>query len=986
MSPERWQKIDSIFQTAIDLEFAEREVYLQKQCQDDLQMKSEIEKLLTDSDNAQNFIESPVWTDSRFLNSSAKKIISDSLEEESGEFEHESLIGKRIGVYRLTREIGRGGMGAVFLAERADGEFSQIVAVKLIKRGMDTDFIVRRFRHERQILANIEHPFIARLLDGGTTGEGMPYFVMEFIEGETLYNFCDNRRLNLNERLKIFQKICSAVGYAHENQIIHRDIKPSNILVTKQSAPKLLDFGIAKVLDPNLIHESINPTASMMRLMTPDYASPEQVRGLEVTTSSDIYSLGILLYELLTGHRPYNFSGRALHEVSQVICEVAPMLPSEIIEKDENVLPQYTDSKDEFARVRSSGLQSLKSELAKNLDNIVMKALAKEPSERYLSTQEFSEDITRHLRGQNVQAEQFKQKPKALEENFRTQIPAQSLSSATYDFGNDQNTQKLKKSALHNHTTAEFKAGGITEDTNIETAQLKPDNQRRSFWLKTAAGLIIFFGIVGVLVKTGVLTFSYVQGEKQTSAPNSTFLEPSVIVLPFKSEVSEEKSLGIGLADDLTRKLGNIKRISVLSASSGRVFEKENVKVISEQLGTNFVIRGNLKRVGESASIIAEMIEASSEKVLWSETFVSNDGNLFALQSKLAEKIWTSLGIIPLPLEREQVLKDYTKSSSAYELYLLGLYQMTNRSSEDLHRAISAFNQSLEVDNNFALALVGLADAYVLLNSYEIDPPKDAYPKAEQAALKALSIDDNLAQAHTSLGYIKFYYQRDQSGSELEFRRAVQINPSYAQAHHWFALALMALNRPVEAISELQIAEQLNPRAPIVKTALCMAHFYAEQYEIALKACDQALAINENFVPAYKTKRWIYSAKNDYTNALSAYRKEFSLSSGKDDEPGWKIIKAQVEALNGNHEKVRAELEKSINDPFIKNNAFSFAEEIALAYNALGDKEKTLEWLEKAEAANNHKFNFVNAEPRYANLRNEPRFQNVVKKLQLKRE
>jgi serine/threonine protein kinase len=407
MSPDRWQQIEVVFQAALDLSTAERTTFLAENCNGDDELRREVEKLLVDYENADSFIESPVWTDSRFLNSSAKKEISDSLDEGFKGEETESLIGKKIGVYRLTREIGRGGMGAVYLAERADGEFSQKVAIKLIKRGMDSEFIIRRFRHERQILASFEHPFIARLLDGGTTADNLPYFVMEYIEGDTVYNFCDKKRLNTRERLKVFQKICSAVQYAHEKQIIHRDIKPSNILVTLHDVPKLLDFGIAKVLDPELIHESVNPTASLMRLMTPDYASPEQVRGGEITPSSDIYSLGILLYELLTGHKPYNFAGRALHEVSQVICEVAPDAPSAIIDNDVNLLPQYANSDDRFARLRASTRVALREELTGNLDNIILKSLGKNPTDRYASVHEFSADISRHLRGQTVQAKPF---------------------------------------------------------------------------------------------------------------------------------------------------------------------------------------------------------------------------------------------------------------------------------------------------------------------------------------------------------------------------------------------------------------------------------------------------------------------------------------------------------------------------------------------------------------------------------------------------
>src|SRR5687767_8626781 len=369
MTPERWREIEDVFQAAVDMPPAERAHFVDERCGSDAELKVEVEKLLASDDSADDFIESPIWTDSRFLNTSAKKELSSSIDSDNGD--RDGLLGKQVGVYRLTREIGRGGMGAVYLAERADGEFQQRVAIKLIKRGMDSDFIIRRFRHERQILASFEHPFIARLLDGGTTSESVPYFVMEFVEGETFYNYADGKKLNTQARLKLFQKVCSALDYAHEKKIIHRDIKPSNILINRTGSPKLLDFGIAKILDPNLIHESINPTASMLRMMTPDYASPEQVNGGDVTPQSDIYSLGILLYELLTGHKPYNFAGRALHEVSRVICEVMPAPPSKIISKAENLLPQYGGSPGRYLAVRSTSEKQLLKDLAGDLDNVV---------------------------------------------------------------------------------------------------------------------------------------------------------------------------------------------------------------------------------------------------------------------------------------------------------------------------------------------------------------------------------------------------------------------------------------------------------------------------------------------------------------------------------------------------------------------------------------------------------------------------------------
>ncbi|HEX8719808.1 MAG TPA: protein kinase, partial [Pyrinomonadaceae bacterium] len=317
--------------------------------------------------------------------------------------------------------VGRGGMGAVYEAFRADGEFRQRVAVKLIKRGMDTDFILRRFRNERQILATLDHPYIARLLDGGTTDDGLPYFVMEYIEGLPVYRYSDERQLTVAERLRLFSMVCDAVNYAHQKLVIHRDIKPSNILVTPGGVPKLLDFGIAKLLNPEFAGEiTLDPTATAMRLMTPEYAAPEQVRGEPVSPATDVYSLGVLLYELLTGHRPYRLRNRSPHEVARVICEEEPPHPSVRITSPEDLLPANhpggsgspgsagdSDTLGYLYWCRGATVETLRRELAGDLDNVVMKALRKEPAERYRTADELREDIARYVEGRPVAAPPF---------------------------------------------------------------------------------------------------------------------------------------------------------------------------------------------------------------------------------------------------------------------------------------------------------------------------------------------------------------------------------------------------------------------------------------------------------------------------------------------------------------------------------------------------------------------------------------------------
>ncbi|MBV9957655.1 MAG: serine/threonine protein kinase, partial [Acidobacteria bacterium] len=261
MTPERWQHIEEIFQTALDLAPQERATYLTNACTGDAELQREVETLLTQYEAAGDFIDEPLYEQSGVQ--ALASLIND---------EGDPMLGRRVGAYRIDYEIGRGGMGAVYLASRADNAFQKRVAIKVVKRGMDTDFILRRFRHERQILANLDHPNIARLLDGGATEDGRPYFVMEYIEGQPIYHFCDARRLSLRERLRLFCQVCDAVEYAHRNQVIHRDIKPSNILVNAAGAPKLFDFGIAKLVNPEMASETAPQTATAMRLMTVEYA------------------------------------------------------------------------------------------------------------------------------------------------------------------------------------------------------------------------------------------------------------------------------------------------------------------------------------------------------------------------------------------------------------------------------------------------------------------------------------------------------------------------------------------------------------------------------------------------------------------------------------------------------------------------------------------------------------------------------------------
>jgi serine/threonine-protein kinase len=384
MLPERWRKVEEIFHAAIDCKPEERTRLLDSVCGDDAELRSEVESLL--DYEVKHSTEICAFGD-------AVKV----LEQRSTRVSE----GLRIGAYRVLREIGRVGMGTVCLAARDDDEFQKLVAVKIIRRGLDTDDIIHRFRSERQILAMLDHPNIARLLDGGSTEDGLPYFVMEYIEGEPMDVYCDSHKLNVTERLRLFQGVCAAVSYAHQNLVIHRDIKPGNVLV-RDGVPRLLDFGIAKLLSTELSGQA--KTRTGVRPLTPEYASPEQVRGEVITTASDVYGLGALLYELLTGRSPLPCASQS--ELERAICEQEPERPSEAAlrkgpEPGEG-LPLLTPAA--VSQVREGTPEKLRRRLQGDLDNIVLMALRKEPPRRYSSPAQLSEDIDRHLASLPVRA------------------------------------------------------------------------------------------------------------------------------------------------------------------------------------------------------------------------------------------------------------------------------------------------------------------------------------------------------------------------------------------------------------------------------------------------------------------------------------------------------------------------------------------------------------------------------------------------------
>ena len=734
--------------------------------------------------------------------------------------------GTQLGRYEIRSQLGAGGMGEVYLA--FDTELDRTVAIKILPEAFASNQQrLQRFVQEAKAASALNHPHILTIYEIGTAGVTR-FIATEFIDGDTLRERIRNGSLSLNEILDIAMQAAGALAAAHAAGIIHRDIKPENIMVRRDGYIKLLDFGLAKLTEPaDSTTDAEAPTKAMVNtsagvvMGTANYMSPEQAKGTKVDARTDLWSLGVVLYEMISGQQP--FAGETATETISLILQKEPV-----------PLTRYTN------------------EAPAELERIVAKTLTKDREERYQTGKDLLVDLRNLKRKLEVDAEIDRTAPPEL--HAVTPTSAGQSMPAT-ESGKAPATSQ--PSIAHAPSSAEYVVSGIKQH-------------------KLAAAVAV---IVLVLGAFGLVAY--------LRARATEVAIESIAVLPFQNRSTETDTeyLSDGLAESLIYRLSQLPNLKVSPTSS--VFRYKGKEIdpvkVGQELGVNAVLSGRIVQRGENLTVSAELVDVRYNKLLWGEQYDRKMSELLATQREIAREIVDKLKL-RVSGEEKGLAKHYTESNEAYQLYLKGRFYWNKRSVEGLQKALEYFQQAIDRDPNFALAYSGMADTYALLGGPEAGgdmPPNEMLPKAKAAALKALEIDETLAEPHVSLAHAKYFYDRDFAGAEREFKRAIELNPNYSVAHHWYAIYLMIVGRQRDSLAEIRRAQELDPLSLSINTWLGHILARSGQSDQAVEQLRKTLEMDPNFILAHFRLGSLYEEKGMYDEAISEFREVLKLSGGK---------------------------------------------------------------------------------------------------------
>ena len=803
-------------------------------------------------------------------------------------------------------------MGEVYLA--LDTELNRTVAVKILHQAVvANDQRMRRFIQEAQAASALNHPHILTIHEIGSAGNSK-FIATEFIDGDTLRKRINSGSQKLNEILEIAVQTAGALGAAHAAGIVHRDIKPENIMVRRDGYVKVLDFGLAKLSEPSVFASDAEAlTKAMVNtregtiMGTANYMSPEQARGIDVDARTDLWSLGVVLYEMITGTGPF-------------VGETATDSISLILQKEPVPLTSYIKG------------------VPAELERIVSKSLTKDREERYQTAKDLLIDLRNLKRKLEVDAELDRTVPPEL----RGPLSTASGTAAT-------TVSPTTEPAL---SSAEYIFSGI-----------------KGHKIAAAVGaLVLLAAVVGIGL--------YVH------ARNSEVAIESIAVLPFqnKSGDPDTEYLSDGLSESLIYRLSQLPKLRVSPTSS--VFRYKNKEIdpikVGDELGVNAVLSGRIVQRGENLTISAELIDVRHDKLLWGEQYERKVSELLQTQREIAKEIVDKLRL-KVSGQESAFTKHYTESNEAFQLYMKGRFYWNKRIPSALHKSVEYYEQAIQQDPTFALAYAGLADTYALLGGPEAGgdmAPIEALPKAKAAALKSIQLDASLAEPHVSLAHVSYFYDRDWVVAEREFKRAIELNPNYPVAHHWYAIFLSTIpGRIPEALTEIRRALDLDPTSLIINSWYGRILDVAGQLDEAVEQLKKTVELDPNFILAHYRLGQTYAEKRMYTEAIDEFNKVLNLQDGK--ATGLMGL-AYVYALAGR----RPEADKSLNELLeLSKQRYVSPGQIGIIYIARGEKDKAFQRLEEANKVYDLNLMRMKVERRFDPLRSDPRFDDLVRRL-----